>query len=168
MDLSSLCTREVVGIDAQSSLRDAALLMCDEHVGALVVTTGDEPRQVVGIVTDRDLTLEVLGHGETGTDLRIGHLAKSPPLAVPATATLREAILAMERAGVRRLLVVDEDGGVVGLVSSDDLLEAVSEEFERLTCALRKGIQRERSDRSVVSGLPRSRLMYRGFAAATE
>jgi predicted transcriptional regulator len=37
MDLTNLCTREVVGIDAQASLRDAAALMCDEHVGSLVV-----------------------------------------------------------------------------------------------------------------------------------
>lgn len=168
MDLTSLCTREVVAIDAQSTLRDAALLMCDEHVGALVVMTGDEPRQVVGIVTDRDLTLEVLGRGETGSDVRIGHLAKSPPLAVSASATLREAVLAMEQAGVRRLLVVDDDGGVVGLLSSDDLLEALSEEFERLTRALRKGIQREKSERSVVSGPPRSRLLYPAFGTAME
>jgi CBS domain-containing protein len=40
--LTNLCTREVVGIDAQASLRDAAALMGDEHVGALVVVTGDE------------------------------------------------------------------------------------------------------------------------------
>ena len=63
MDLTTICTREVVGIDAQSSLRDAAALMCSEHVGALVVVTCDEPPQVVGVVTDRDLTLEVLGRG---------------------------------------------------------------------------------------------------------
>lgn len=41
MDLTSLCTREVVGINAQASLREAAALMCDEHVGALVVVTGE-------------------------------------------------------------------------------------------------------------------------------
>ena len=91
--------------------------MCDEHVGALVVTTGGEPPQVVGIVTDRDLALEVLGRGETGADVRIGHLAKSPPMAVRANATIREAVMAMEQGGVRRLLVVDDDGGVVGLLS---------------------------------------------------
>jgi CBS domain-containing protein len=163
MDLTSLCNREVVGIDAQSSLHDAAALMCDEHVGALVVVTSDHPPQVVGVVTDRDLTLEVLGRGETGADVRIGHLAKSPPMAVRADATIREAIMSMEQGGVRRLLVVDDDGGVIGLISSDDLLEALSQEFETLARALRKGINREKSERSVVSGPARSRIMYPAF-----
>jgi CBS domain-containing protein len=61
MKLADLCTREVVGIDANASVRQAATLMCDEHVGALVVMTADDPPQVVGVVTDRDLALEVLG-----------------------------------------------------------------------------------------------------------
>ena len=163
MDLTTLCTREVVGIEAGSSLRDAAALMCDEHVGALVVTTGGEPPQVVGIVTDRDLTLEVLGRGETGADVRIGHLAKSPPMAVRANATIREAVTAMEQEGVRRLLVVGDDGGVVGLLSSDDLFEALSQEFESLVSALRKGIKREKAERSVISVPARTRPVFPAF-----
>ncbi|MEO8656504.1 MAG: CBS domain-containing protein [Ramlibacter sp.] len=162
-DLTSICTREVVGIDAGSSLSDAAILMCDEHVGALVVMTGDEPPKVVGIVTDRDLALETLGRRETGADLRIGHLAKSPPMAVRADATIREAAMAMEQGGVRRLLVVDDDGGVVGLLSADDLLEALSEEFASLVGALRKGIKREKTERSVISVPAGTRPVFRAF-----
>jgi CBS domain-containing protein len=163
MDLTNLCTREVVGIDAQASLRDAAALMCDEHVGSLVVFTGEEPPKVVGVVTDRDLALEVLGRGEPRADVRVGHLAKTPPKAVPSTATLREAVMSMEEGGVRRLLVVDDDGGVVGLISADDLLEALSREFESLARALRKGISREKGERSVVSGPARNRIIYPAF-----
>lgn len=166
MDLTSLCTREVVSIDARSSLRDAAALMCEEHVGALVVVSSDDPPGVVGLVTDRDLALETLGRGETGADLRIGHLAKSPPLAVSSKASLREAVEAMEEGAVRRLLVVDDDGGVVGLLSSDDLFEAVSREFESLTRALRKGISRERSERRVVSGPKPTRIVYPSFGTS--
>lgn len=162
MDLTSLCTREVVGIDAQSSLQEAAALMCDEHVGALVVVTGDDPPQVVGLVTDRDLALEVLGRGQ-GDDIRIGHLAKSPPKAVRSSFTIREAIMAMEEGAVRRLLVVDDDGGVVGLVSSDDLLAALSNEFETLVRALRGGIEREKSERAVVSVPTRTRPVFPSF-----
>ena len=163
MDLTSLCTREVVGIDARSSLRDAAALMCDEHVGALVVMTADEPPRVVGIVTDRDLALEVLGRGDSGADIRIGHLAKTPPMAVPGSATVHEAILSMEKGGVRRLLVVDPDGGVIGLVSADDLLEALSDDLQSLARALRTGIRREKSERSTVSVPVRTRPVYPAF-----
>ena len=167
MDLTSLCTREVVGIDAQASLQEAAVLMCDEHVGALVVVTGEDPPQVVGLVTDRDLALEVLGRGQSGAaDVRIGHLAKSPPKAVRSTFSIREAIMAMEEGAVRRLLVVDDDGGVIGLLSSDDLLEALSNEFETLVHALRKGIEREKSERYVVSVPARTRPVFPRFGTA--
>lgn len=47
MDPTRLCTREVVGIDAQSWLQEAAVLMCSEHVGALVVVTGENPPELV-------------------------------------------------------------------------------------------------------------------------
>lgn len=151
MDLASLCTREVVGIDAESTLRDAAALMCDEHVGALVVTTGGQPSQVVGIVTDRDLAIDVLGRPGSPDDLRIGHVAKAPPLAVEGRTSLGDAAKAMEQGGVRRLLVVDPDGGVIGIVSSDDLLCAISEELENVARALRSNIRREQSQRKVVT-----------------
>lgn len=167
MDLASLCTREVVGIDARASLREAAALMCEEHVGALVVMTADEPPQVVGLVTDRDLALEGLGRPGDPGDLKVGHVAKSPPLAVPASAGAAEAIEAMEKAGVRRLLVVDPDGGVVGIVSSDDLLCAVAGELETLSRALRGNIEREKSSRGVAGGPAASRpVLFPAFGTA--
>ena len=72
----------------------------------------------------------------------------------------------MEEGGVRRRLVVDDDGGVVGLLSSHDLLEAISQEFESLARALRQGISRERSGRSVVSGPARTRIVPPRFGTA--
>lgn len=166
MDIGSLCKREVVGIEAGEPVRNAAALMCEEHVGALVVTTGDDPPQVVGILTDRDLALEVVGRAEPAVGLRAGDLAKSPPLAVPSSATVHEAVASMESAGVRRLLVVDDDGGVVGLLSSDDLLAAIAEDLGGLSRALRQGIAREADERAVTSVPIRERPVYPGFGTA--
>lgn len=163
MDISSLCGREVVGIPAEASLHDAAALMCDEHVGALVVVTSAEPPQVVGILTDRDLALEVLGRMDDAGNLRAGHLAKAPPVAVLATASFQEAAAAMEKAGVRRLLVVDDDGGVIGIVSAEDLLGAISEELSGLVRALRSGIEREKGERHVIAHSATRRPVFPGF-----
>ena len=166
MDLASLCTREVVGIDAQASLRQAAALMCEEHVGALVVMTDSEPPQVVGLVTDRDLAIDGLGRPGDPGELKVGHLAKSPPLAVPGSAGVGEAIAAMEKAGVRRLLVVDPDGGVVGIVSSDDLLRAVAEQLGMLSRALGGNIEREKATRDVLRAAAQSRpVLFPSFGA---
>jgi CBS domain-containing protein len=163
MTISSLCRRDVVGISAEASLHEVATVMCEEHVGALVVMSGADPPQVVGILTDRDLALEVLGRTGPAGDLRAGHVAKSPPVAVLASASLQEAVTVMEKAGVRRLLVVDDDGGVVGILAAEDLMAAISEELAGLVRALRSGIEREKGERSVMVGAKSGRPVFAGF-----
>jgi CBS domain-containing protein len=163
MNLKSLCRREVVGISANAGLREAAALMCEQHVGSLVVVTNDTPPKVVGIVTDRDLALDGLGHDQPRADRPVGELVRGRPLAVPSSAGVREAAESMESAGVRRLLVVDDDGGVVGIVSADDLLEAMTEDLAKLAKALRHGIARESSERGVFTGPARPRVTYPAY-----
>ncbi|HEY0825518.1 MAG TPA: CBS domain-containing protein, partial [Ramlibacter sp.] len=93
-------------------------------------------------------------------------LAKSPPLAVPGTAGVGEAIAAMEKAGVRRLLVVDPDGGVVGILSADDLLRAVAEQLGMLSRALGANIEREKSTRDVLRATAQARpVLFPTFGA---
>lgn len=151
IDISRLCNRDVIGIAAQASLREAAARMCEEHVGSLVVVTDETPPRVVGILTDRDLALDGLGGDASATPLRAGDVAKAPPIAVKADASLPEAVAAMDRAGVRRLLVVEDDGGVIGLVAAEDLMAAISEELAGLVRAMHSGIQREKRERAVIS-----------------
>jgi CBS domain-containing protein len=168
MSIASLCNREVVGIVAGASLQEAAALMCEEHVGSLVVVTDEDPPKVVGVLTDRDLALDVIGKGDPGTDLCVGNVAKAPPVAVASSASLREAVAAMEKAGVRRLLVVDEDGGVVGLVAAEDLIAAISEELAGLARALRHGISREKSQRKVIVKGAGARPVFPAFGTAMQ
>lgn len=160
MKLSTLCAREVVGIPANASLHDAATLMCEQHVGALVVLTTDDPPQVVGIVTDRDLAIDGFGRLSAEPGVRVGDLVRGRPVAVPSSAGIREAAASMEEAGVRRLLVVDDDGGVVGVVSADDILRALADDLARLAAALRNGIERERHERQVVTLPERSPIVF--------
>lgn len=143
MNIASLCRREVVAVNANASVREAAQAMRNQHVGALAVTDPEEPGRIVGIVTDRDLVVELLATGRAPTGLAIGNLCHHELVGVPASASIDEAVDAMQRAGVRRLLVQQADGGVVGLVSADDLFEAIATELGGLTGALRGGIVRE-------------------------
>ncbi len=160
MDIGNLCQRQVVSIDANASLQEAAGLMRQQHVGALVVTRGDgEARHVLGIVTDRDLAIEVVALGVDPSAVRIGDLPRGPLVTVAGSAGLRECAESMRQGGVRRVLVIDPDGAVIGLVSADDVLSAISMELEGVSLALRSGIVREATERGSLPTQPRLRVV---------
>ncbi len=145
MDIGNLCEREVVTATASASIREAAAIMRDQHVGALAVTDPYAPGRVIGILTDRDLVLDVLATGRPTEGVAIGSICRTDLAGVAASASVQEAVQAMQRSGVRRLLVMDRDNCVVGLVSIDDLLDAVAGELDALVGTLRTGVQREGS-----------------------
>lgn len=149
MSLTRLCRHPLVAVDDTATLADAARLMRTQHVGALVVVNrqeGPHPH-VLGLVTDRDLAVEVLARDLPAGQLHVGALVGGTPVVVPAQASLGEAAHAMREAGVRRLLVVNEEHALVGLVSADDLLEAMAGELTELAQALRSGLLRETQER---------------------
>lgn len=143
MNISSLCERDIVSVPASASVRQAAVAMRDQHVGALAVTDPYAPGRVIGIVTDRDLVLDLLASGRPVEGQAIGAICRTELAGVPAAASVHDAVQAMQRSGVRRLLVMGEDDAVIGLVSVDDLLEAVAGELDALAGTLRKGTLRE-------------------------
>jgi CBS domain-containing protein len=148
MNVGEICTREVVTADRASTLQQAANLMRERHVGALLVTGGGgEDAQVVGIVTDRDVVIEAVARGLDPTQAEIGRLAEGKLAVVRAGASVDDAIGAMKERGVRRLIVSGSDGQLFGIVSLDDLLAALSHEMAELAYTVRTGIERETAER---------------------
>lgn len=144
MNIGSLCKRDIVAIDQGTNLHQAAQLMREEHVGALVVTgNGAEGTRVLGVVTDRDLTIEVLARGRDSGRATVGALLSGRLATIPFDASLSDAVAAMDAAGVRRLLVTGPQQQLVGLVSLDDLIEAWASDMARLAQSLRKARERE-------------------------
>lgn len=151
MSIAAICQPEVITVDAGASLRDAASLMREHHVGALVVTVDAAGQErAVGVITDRDLAIEILARDLNPTDVKIGQLASRHLASVPGTAGIAEAVAVMQEAGVRRLLVTGNEGQLVGFVSADDLLEALAEQLGVLANALRTGIAREGVERASI------------------
>lgn len=144
MSIANLCRRELVAVSASTPVRQAAAVMRNEHVGALAITDPYSPGRVIGMLTDRDLVVELLAT-DRPVDVAIGSLCHTGLASVPASATVPEALQAMQRAGVRRLLVMGEDNAIIGLVSTDDLLEAVAGDLGALAATLRKGVAEEGS-----------------------
>jgi CBS domain-containing protein len=157
MPLGSICTRELVTLDRNASLQEAARLMRDHHVGTVIVTQHlDAVLHVAGIVTDRDLAIEILARGVDGASVAVGALLRAGPMhSVPEDAELGDAIAMMEKGGVRRLLVHDADGHVAGIVSFDDVLQACAAQLAGLAGVLRRGVEQEVAQRARVAAPPR-------------
>jgi len=147
MNIASICQRRVIAIQADASLKEAATSMRENHVGALVVIDSAEASRVAGVVTDRDLAIEVLAGDVDTARIQIGQLVNGSLVAVAGSASIQDAVSAMDEGGVRRLLVTDDEGRVIGFLSSDDLLDAVASELSGLANALRSGIARENAER---------------------
>ena len=111
-------SRVVLSVGPGHTLREAAGLMAERHVGAAVVV--DPESQGVGIFTERDL-LESLGAGQDPDTEKVSdHLTASLVYAGPDW-SLEEAAVAMVRGGFRHLVVL-EGGAVSGVVSMRDIV----------------------------------------------
>lgn len=144
MQVGSVCSRQVVTINAGSTLTEAACRMRDHHVGALVVTrTTIEGAQVVGIVTDRDLVVGALTQPATALPAPIETWARKDLVFLVEDDSLEDAVAAMQARGVRRLLVRDATGRLCGVLSIDDLMASFAEHLSGLVGVLHSGIERE-------------------------
>ena len=92
MQVSTICRRDIVTIDAQRTLIEAARMMRDHHVGMLVVTCADaQGEQVCGLVTDRDLVIDALARTPLELDAEVGDLAHVDLTLIAENASLDQA-----------------------------------------------------------------------------
>lgn len=153
MSISDIAKHDVLSIDRATPLPQAAALMREHHVGALVVTSTDgEGERAIGMLTDRDLVIEVIGRGLDCDRLTAGDVASRTLVSIQGDADLTQAIATMNKAGVRRLLVTGAQGQVIGIVSLDDLLESLAAQLAGLVMAMRHGVEREAEPRTARIG----------------
>ncbi len=148
MLLREVCTPDVVCCSAQISALEAARLMRHKHVGDLVVV--DDPkkeRTPLGVITDRDLVVEVLGNERDPAATIVGTLLHTPVVIAQESEDTSQLIERMRAHGIRRVPVVDQQGGVVGIITLDDLLRLFVTDASALLDIMAKGQQREQHSR---------------------
>ena len=144
MKVTRIYTRNVVSAARSSTLQEAAKLMRDHHVGALLVTE-DEPNddRAVGVLTDRDLVVHAIA-GELDPATVTVESIMTPEIAgIDRDADVHHAMHTMRELGVRRLAVTSEDGAVVGVLSLDDIVDALAVEMSSLAGVIRSERVRE-------------------------
>ena len=130
MTVGRICTRSVDLADCDESALVAASRMNTRNVGTLVVCDSDG--RPTGILTDRDLTIRVVAKGLDPNSTTVESVMSPGPACVQEDAVIETAITLMRRGSHRRLGVVDENQKLVGLLSLDDILDLLSEEFEEI------------------------------------
>src|SRR5258708_28779884 len=133
MPINKICVREVVGAERHTTIQDAARLMRQHHVGDLIVMEGTNGQRVpFGIVTDRDIVVSVVASALDPKFFTIGDLATQELVAAHEDQGVFECIQQMRSKGVRRMPVIDRQGGLVGIISVDDLIHLLAEEMSEL------------------------------------
>jgi CBS domain-containing protein len=116
----------------------AAQLMKRENIGSIPVIENDQTRKLVGIVTDRDLTLKILAKGRDANSTKVEAAMTSKVVTCLADDDLQKAMNAMSEHQLRRIPVVDKNNMVVGIIAQADVATRVDQPEK--TAAMVKGI----------------------------
>lgn len=130
MTIGEICNREVIVIQRDKTVLEAAKLMRQYHIGAIIVIDKSEGRLVpVGMITDRDIVIEIVATELDEAVITVGDIMVPDIFTIQESTTSHEAIEFMRRKTVRRLPIVDKTGELVGIFTLDDALQLVSEEL---------------------------------------
>ena len=155
MNIGEVCTREVVTAGRRDTVTNAAELMRKHHVGDLLVTDRIADRVLpVGIVTDRDIVIEVVAPRIDPDSLTVGDIMGQKLITARESEGVFEVLQRMRVEGIRRIPVVDQCGGLVGIMTIDDLLEIIAEELSELSKLVsRQKLHEQRTRPAPLSGV---------------
>lgn len=145
MLLKDFCTTDVAWCTRDTTVAEAAQVMRQKHLGDLIIV--DDPNDEftpVGLITDRDIVVKVVGNELNPNQTRVGQVMRSPLVTASDTEDSNVAIARMRQHGVRRLPVTGRQGKLVGIVTLDDLLKRLRSEVDALLEIISKEQDQER------------------------
>ncbi len=149
MRIEDICIHSVAQINATSPLAEAAALMRERHVGTVVVVEGSNgERSPIGILTDRDIVVSVLAAGLPTQELTVGDVMSKPVYCCSGSQSVFDAIAIMREHGIRRLPVLNIQGGLAGIIAADDIWTSLAIQLTSLGEAMTREHVREMSRRT--------------------
>jgi CBS domain-containing protein len=139
MTLKTICNREVIIAGKNDTIPEAARLMRDYHAGdVIIVEERDGLRFPVGIVTDRDLVIELIAKEVDINSVTVGDIMCRDIISAKEDDDVDDTIKLMHQKGIRRLPVVDNAGALVGIITLDDLIDLIAEQLKDLAGLITK------------------------------
>ena len=117
--IAEVMTQRPRAVTAQTTVREAARLMDEEDVGSLPVV--DEAERLIGIVTDRDVAVRVVGRGLDSDKTTVGDVASRDVVALTPDHDLDEALKLMAQEQVRRVPIILREHQLVGMLAQADV-----------------------------------------------
>jgi len=150
MRIEEICSHSVVTCRRDTRVAEVAKMMRDRHVGAVVVVESpdDQRPRPIGILTDRDLVVQVMASGVDANTLLAGDLVAGVLTRANEAESVYDAVWHMRGKGVKRLPVVDERDGLVGILAADDLMRVLAEAMVEVSRTTPQQIERERHNRN--------------------
>ena len=148
MTVGQYCNRHVATTATSTEIDEVARTMRHRHVGIVVVVERrDDTDYPIGIVTDRDLVVEVLAQGLAPNAVTVGDIMSNSLVTAKDSDNLWRTLDRMSAKGVRRLVVVDDRGALVGILTVEDVLTALAVGLSDVTRLVQRGIAKEARQR---------------------
>lgn len=122
--VKDLMARRLISIPVEESVAEAARAMAREGVSSVLLKSGGG---FTGIMTDQDIISKVVALGINPEDVRASEVMSSPLITIDEEASIEEAAVRMRDNKIRRLVVKNLVGEVVGIVSESDLVRVTPE-----------------------------------------
>lgn len=146
--LKDFATALVAVVEPETPALTVAKLMRQHHVGALVVVDAQEKARPVGIVTDRDLVLELMAEGLDPAVFTAGDIMTVDLVVATPDMDAMDAVQLMKKHRLRRLVMVDKKGHLTGIVTMEDVLGLLTRELANMAMGLTGARDREATERT--------------------
>ena len=148
LNAGRICSHDLQTVTRQHDLVQAAQLMREHHVGALVVVEqNNSQRRAIGMLTDRDIVTAVIANGLQAAVLQVGDVMSRRLVTVREDASLVDLLRSMRNHGLRRLPVLDAQDHLLGMVTRDDVIEVLAQALELAASVVPASAARERQMR---------------------
>jgi len=136
MTVANTCNRSVVYIDENAYINEVAEMMREKHVGSVVVV--DKAGKPIGIITDRDLVIEILAEEVPPEKVALKDIMTTDLIVINESDDISNAVEKMRNKAVRRAPVVDQEGLLSGILSVDDVLTDLRSEINDIIALIKK------------------------------